>query len=65
MPQKDTSGEKRVSAVSASELNVTFPVASHDFISPFQQHGSTDFSKSFQRQQKYHCKHPKTMNLAM
>lgn len=65
MPQKVTSGEKEASTVSANNLNITLAVASHDFISLFQQHGSTDFSKSFQRQQKCHCKHPRAMNLAM
>jgi len=51
--------------VSTSNLNVTLTVASSDFITSFQQHGSTDFSKSFQRQEIYHCKHPGAMNLAM
>lgn len=51
MPQKVTSGEKEARSVSASNLNITLAIASYDFISSFQQHGSTDFSKSFQRQQ--------------
>lgn len=37
MPQQVTSGEKEASTVSASNLNITYTVASHDFISSFQQ----------------------------